>query len=713
MHRPLVPLVRLIPLLMEHLIVCREYPPAPSPPGGIGTYVKHLAKLLAEAGEIVHVIAQRWEGAPQRTSESHNGRLVIHRVSLDEAVAEAADADLLEGLASSDCPSQVFAWQTAKVAESLIRTEEIGVVEGPEWEAPLYYLQVRRAVGLGPAREPPCLVHLHSPSELIFRHNGWDVSLTDFAPLRRFEEYTVHAADALICPSRHLAREARELFGLADLDIDLDIEVIPYPMGNTAVIERKPDVWQRNVFCYTGRLELRKGVVEWVDAAIEAAHSHPHAIFEFIGGDTFLNGGAGAWVSNHLKARIPRALLPRFRFRGSQSREMMLESLSRASVAVIPSRWENLPYSCIEAMSTGLPVLVSPNGGMAELVVDGKSGWIAPSGSAPGLLSALRRVLDTPADKRADMGHEAAQSVRRICGNESVLERHIELRTRLASKGSGRPLSVPASTNARSASTAPPRRGVGIVVTCLERPDLLPGCLASIRDQTVPADKIVVVLNERHRFTCETTGIESFPIAPCPVEAARKFGFRRLLDGDPELRAVVFVNENVRLQPQYVGTAESVFDRQPQVGLMFSILAYEGCGNRLEAPPSPDWSSAVRDCDAIPCVAVRAEAFLSTVAGAEVLAEPRAERWTAVTYPDVLVSAIPAGHANASGSPKRYSAMAIAQHGSGISLQWLISSSMTEKARSVRRALTQPRQAAQWLTWRLNGRARRSPRRSQ
>jgi hypothetical protein len=191
----------------------------------------------------------------------------------------------------------------------------------------------------------------------------------------------------------------------------------------------------------------------------------------------------------------------------------------------------------------------------------------------------------------------------------------------------------------------------------------------------------------------------------------------RLLDGAPELRAVVFVNENVRLRPQYVGTAESVFERQPQVGLMFSILAYEGSGNRLEAPPSPDWSSAVRDCDAIPCVAVRpeaflCEAFLSTVAGAEVLAERRAERWAAVTYPDVLVSVIPAGHANASGRPKRYSAMAIAQHGSGISLQWLISSSMTEKARSVRRALTQPRQAAQWLTWRLNGRARRSPRRS-
>jgi len=36
---------------MTHLILCREYPPAPYPAGGIGAYTHHIAHLLAWAIE--------------------------------------------------------------------------------------------------------------------------------------------------------------------------------------------------------------------------------------------------------------------------------------------------------------------------------------------------------------------------------------------------------------------------------------------------------------------------------------------------------------------------------------------------------------------------------------------------------------------------------------------------------------------------------------
>ncbi|MGH7452200.1 MAG: hypothetical protein ACRENG_12705 [bacterium] len=63
---------------MKHLIICREYPPAPG--GGIGTYVCNIVRILAEAGESVHVIGQLWEGVEKEIEESCNGRLIIHRV---------------------------------------------------------------------------------------------------------------------------------------------------------------------------------------------------------------------------------------------------------------------------------------------------------------------------------------------------------------------------------------------------------------------------------------------------------------------------------------------------------------------------------------------------------------------------------------------------------------------------------------------------------
>ena len=367
---------------MTHLIVCREYPPAPYPPGGIGTYVVNIARLLVDAGQTVHIIAQRWSGAPARRTESDGSRLIVHRVSVDESDGFLFPNNplIVKTLSTSDCPSQTFSWQAAMLAETLVESEQIDVIEGQEWEAPLYYFQLRRALGLGPRRQPPCLVHLHSPSELIFRHNEWDQTFTDFLALRNLERYTIRAADSVVCPSHYLSTEAESLFDLAPESV----HVIRYPLGDTAVIDRKAEVWARDCICYFGRLELRKGVVEWVDAAVRVARTHPTVTFEFIGSDTSLTGSEGQSVRDFLKQRIPREVRGRFRFHGSRKRDELLRSLATVPVVTVPSRWDNLPHTCIEAMCTGAPVLVSPNGGMAELVRHERTGWVARDGSASG-----------------------------------------------------------------------------------------------------------------------------------------------------------------------------------------------------------------------------------------------------------------------------------------------------------------------------------------
>jgi glycosyltransferase involved in cell wall biosynthesis len=419
---------------MTHLILCREYPPAPYPAGGIGTYARHIARLLAEAGETVHLIAQRWEGAAERIATSIDGRLIVHRIALDEPIVRpgedaAEQQSILKLLMNSDCPTQVFSWQASRYAERLIEAEPIDVIEAQEWEAPLYYLQARRAVGLGPARRPPCIVHLHSPTQMIFEFNEWDQTLTDFKPLTRLEAWSIRAADALLCPSHYLAGQVTQRFGL----LPGRIHVIPYPMGvETPVLPRAAEVWSRNAICYVGRLELRKGVVEWVDAAVAVASTHPTVSFDFFGSDTSVGGGTGRSVLSLLQARIPRDLKARFHFHGSRSREELLQALANVSLAVVPSRWENFPFTCIEAMSTGLPVLASPNGGMAEMIADNQSGWIASDGSAEALATALRRALATPATQRASMGANAAQAIRCMCDNDAIVARHLILRKQVA-----------------------------------------------------------------------------------------------------------------------------------------------------------------------------------------------------------------------------------------------------------------------------------------
>ncbi|MGH9174265.1 MAG: glycosyltransferase, partial [Vicinamibacterales bacterium] len=134
-----------------------------------------MTDLLAQAGETVHVIAHRWDHAPAVREESNGGRLIVHRVALDEPIADrwtlsdiSSREQVPRGLLASYFPAQAFSWQASLLAEQLIDREGIDVIEAQEWEAPLYYLQLRRALNLGPAARPPCVVHIHSPSERIF-----------------------------------------------------------------------------------------------------------------------------------------------------------------------------------------------------------------------------------------------------------------------------------------------------------------------------------------------------------------------------------------------------------------------------------------------------------------------------------------------------------------------------------------------------------------
>ena len=427
---------------MRHLILCREVPPAPS--GGIGTYVDHLAALLAEAGETVHVIGQLWRGAERPVEERpgrRGGRLIIHRLPYLDWETDGARIDRGDRTSSalfrSDFPPRAFAWQAALLAERLVESEGIDLIEAQEYEAPLWFFQLRRALGMGPQRRPPCVVHLHSPTEPIAVHNEWDLSRPDVVAAVRLEEQTIRAADALLCPSRFLARQAEERYGLPAGTV----RVIHLPLGGGRPVERSLEVWARGPVCYVGRLERRKGVLEWIDAAASVAREAPEARFDFVGPNVL----GLAWISGEdlVEQRIPPEVRDRFVFRGGRPRSELPRILGEARIAVVPSRWENFPNTCVEAMASGLPVLATRQGGMAELIEDGASGWLADAADPGALAAALRRALATPPERLREMGRRAAEAVARACGNEAVLAEHLAFRTEVASRGASRSLMPP------------------------------------------------------------------------------------------------------------------------------------------------------------------------------------------------------------------------------------------------------------------------------
>jgi glycosyltransferase involved in cell wall biosynthesis len=85
--------------------------------------------------------------------------------------------------------------------------------------------------------------------------------------------------------------------------------------------------------------------------------------------------------------------------------------MAGADLLLMPSRHEGLPYTLLEAMSLGLPVLATAVGGLAEVLRDEDTSLLIPAGDVRALSAALGR-LGEDADLRARLGQAAAREQR-------------------------------------------------------------------------------------------------------------------------------------------------------------------------------------------------------------------------------------------------------------------------------------------------------------
>lgn len=68
--------------------------------------------------------------------------------------------------------------------------------------------------------------------------------------------------------------------------------------------------------------------------------------------------------------------------------------LEQLNVFVLPSQAEGLPFSIIEAMAKGIPVVATRTGGVPELVLDGQTGLILDEATPDAIAGAITKLLE-------------------------------------------------------------------------------------------------------------------------------------------------------------------------------------------------------------------------------------------------------------------------------------------------------------------------------
>jgi glycosyltransferase involved in cell wall biosynthesis len=98
---------------------------------------------------------------------------------------------------------------------------------------------------------------------------------------------------------------------------------------------------------------------------------------------------------------------------GYRSDEEVVAMLSTFDIFVFPSLWEGLPYSILEAMRAGLPIVSTDVGGIAEAIRDGVDGILVKPGDAHALAISIDRLISDP-DFAVALGNSARKRYEKL-----------------------------------------------------------------------------------------------------------------------------------------------------------------------------------------------------------------------------------------------------------------------------------------------------------
>ena len=114
-------------------------------------------------------------------------------------------------------------------------------------------------------------------------------------------------------------------------------------------------------------------------------------------------------------------------------RSDVADLLGAADFFVLPSLLEGFPLSVLEAMVQRLPVIVTPVGGVPELVPEERFGLTVPVKDPEALAEALRRIVTQP-DLRRALGAAGSERVRTQFSWEHMLAEYEALYRRLLAR---------------------------------------------------------------------------------------------------------------------------------------------------------------------------------------------------------------------------------------------------------------------------------------
>lgn len=351
--------------------------------GGLANYVHRAGVSLRMLGHEPHVIV----ASDRDECFDHDG-IRVHRVDVRPGRLQGLARRLLRGYS----PQISILWQSYRLNHRLRQLQAQHPFALAQYSS---YL----ATALFRPRAIPVMVRLSSLESLWSRAYEGDSGPVGPARLSSFlEERSLALADRLISPSQLLADAAEKATGR-------DVRVVESPFVAFAG-ELDPAIYRehlstRRYVLFFGTVGLLKGVRCLAEILEPLLSRHKDLLFVFVGKEgryggrpmlEYVRAQAGEYHDRVLHFdRMPHASL--------------YPIIDHAEAVVLPSRIDNFPNACIEAMSRGKIVVGTRGASFDQLIEDGVSGLLCEIDDRESLLAAVERALAT--DREGSIGEQA------------------------------------------------------------------------------------------------------------------------------------------------------------------------------------------------------------------------------------------------------------------------------------------------------------------
>ena len=377
---------------METPRVCLLAPEFLPVRGGVGTYSVGLVQELSRIADVTVLTLTRRQGS-----------VVYGRAEMEAAVEHRARVYPIAEARDTFVYNARFQLALLRRLPRFARTERIDVIHSQHAHMP--------DLLAGPMTSGPVIVRtVHSTiagqreAIRIFESLGQSPDVTErwqlaIEPFLRAAEWSTLHRRGLLFPVCHFAADH-----LVELGIDRKrMRVIHngvdssrfqpgVPASATAVPEnRGPTV------LFVGRFTMVKGIGTLMQAVPRVIRAVPEVMFQFTGA---LPPQLNQWFS------LPPELRRHLQFLGYVPEASLPALYRNATVAVAPSLLDWFPFSVLEAMAAGAPIVTSRVGGIPEAITDGEDGILVDPGAPELLADAIVGLLCDPG-RRAKLGSHA------------------------------------------------------------------------------------------------------------------------------------------------------------------------------------------------------------------------------------------------------------------------------------------------------------------